>query len=282
LDGIGAVSQIKAARIRQSTKLIRRGKVFSLAQKYEQGMPTVSFHGPFLYTTYRTVDYCLKTFKEYENKLGSTVCRYELSDHTGTHIDSLNHATIGYKTYGDTDIRTISTIYGTSRFGIDEMPPVVGRGLLLDFPRYFGVEMLEDSKEITVTEIEEVLSKQGLSVEVGDVVLFYTGRCKLWMNDNQKYLQHNPGPGKEAAMWLVKRKVSLTGADNSSFEVEKPNSKELYPCHQILITNGGVRLMENLRLDELAKAKEYEFMFVVTPLKFKGGAGSPIAPIAVV
>jgi len=36
-----------------------------------------------------------------------------------------------------------------------------------------------------------------------------------------------------------------------------------------------------MKLDELAREKIKDFFFVCTPLKLKGGAGSPVAPIAV-
>jgi kynurenine formamidase len=43
----------------------------------------------------------------------------------------------------------------------------------------------------------------------------------------------------------------------------------------------GVFLVEILRLDELAAAGVREFLFVCLPLKFRGGTGSWVRPIAV-
>jgi len=34
-------------------------------------------------------------------------------------------------------------------------------------------------------------------------------------------------------------------------------------------------------MEELAAARVYEFLFVATPLKIRGGTGSPIRPLAV-
>jgi len=39
--------------------------------------------------------------------------------------------------------------------------------------------------------------------------------------------------------------------------------------------------MEMLNLEELAREKVYRFLFIVFPLKIRGGTGSPIRPIAV-
>ena len=43
----------------------------------------------------------------------------------------------------------------------------------------------------------------------------------------------------------------------------------------------GIHLLENLRLDQLAASRAYEFALVVEPLKIKGGTGSTVAPIAI-
>ena len=43
----------------------------------------------------------------------------------------------------------------------------------------------------------------------------------------------------------------------------------------------GIFLLENLRLDELAAARAYEFALMVQPLKLVGGTGSTVAPTAI-
>ncbi len=278
---VGALSMVTEETLLSALKCVSRGKVVSLAQTYEIEMPTVGFHGPFFYSTFRTYEQTIKQFKQYENRLGSLVCRYELSDHTGTHVDSLNHASAKFELYGGVDAREVLTETGTTRLGINTMPPVVTRGVLLDFPRFKGTEMLDFSYEITVADIESLVRREEIDVRAGDALLFYTGRCKLWMKDNARYLSNAPGPGMEAAKWISKKGIAITGADTSSFEVEPKDSKLLFPSHQILIKQNGIHLIENMKLDELAETGVKEFLFICAPLKFKGGAGSPVAPIAV-
>jgi kynurenine formamidase len=48
----------------------------------------------------------------------------------------------------------------------------------------------------------------------------------------------------------------------------------------MLVVN-GIHLLENLKLDEVAASRTYEFAFVIQPLKIQGGTGSTVAPIAV-
>jgi kynurenine formamidase len=43
----------------------------------------------------------------------------------------------------------------------------------------------------------------------------------------------------------------------------------------------GIHLLENMKLDQLAAQRAYEFAFVMQPLKVKGGSGSTVAPAAI-
>ena len=283
IDERGALSIKTPNVVLSSISCVIQGRVLSLGQTLSTDMPTVWFHGPFFYSTFRRVDTCLKMFgKDFDNKLGSMVCRYELSDHSGTHVDSLNHATVGHELYGGLDVRDITTTdHGTDKLGIDTMPPVFTRGILLDFPELFGVDMLEPSFEIRAEHIEQLIKKEKIKFRPGDAALFYTGYSKMWARNNSKYLEYNPGPGESAARWLVRHKIAITGSDTSSYEVERKKTRKLYPCHQILIKENGVHLVENLKLDDLAHARVKEFLFILSPLRFKGGAGSPVSPVAV-
>jgi kynurenine formamidase len=74
----------------------------------------------------------------------------------------------------------------------------------------------------------------------------------------------------------------LLGSDNWPVEVAPNPDKELsLPIHQIALNVNGVHLLENLKLDELAAKKVYEFAFVMQPLKMKGFSGSTGAPTAI-
>ncbi len=278
---LGALSFIDDGKRISAAGLVKKGKITSLGQEYRNDMPQIWFHGPFFSYTYRDVEYTLKKFKSYPNHLGSTICRYELSDHSGTHIDGLNHASRDYLVYGDLDIRDISGDVGTNTLGIESMPPVFTRGIMLDFTKFFGTDILDPGYEITVKDVEEATEHYKLELKPGDGLFFHTGYGKLWINDNEKYMGASPGPGEEVAIWMVKNKVSITGTDTSSYDVTRPTDKLLFPCHQILIRDAGVHLVENMRLEELSSEGVNEFLFICAPLKLKGGAGSPVSPLAV-
>jgi kynurenine formamidase len=43
----------------------------------------------------------------------------------------------------------------------------------------------------------------------------------------------------------------------------------------------GIFNLENMQFDELVADGVNEFLFIVTPIQFKGAAGSPARPIAI-
>lgn len=264
-------------------RLAKTGRVFSLAHTLEDGMPVNWFHQDFIYSTYRSAPEMLEFFSRTfanSNRITFTNLRMEMSDHTGTHIDGLNHAAIGNEFYNGVDTRKVTTARGTKKLGIETMPPLLSRGVLLDMT----LNRRYDRREaITVADCHRVLAKEGASVKEGDTVLLYTGWERFWKADNQKFLASMPGIGVEAAEWLASRRVVAVGSDTQSVEIEpNENPSEDGVVHQILITKNGIHLIENLKLGELAGAKAYEFLFVCLPLKIRGGTGSPIHPIAVV
>ena len=100
--------------------------------------------------------------------------------------------------------------------------------------------------------------------------------------DNARYVKSCPGIGVAAANWLVQQDPMLVGADNWPVEVApNPDPQISLPVHQIMLVVNGIHLLENLKLDELAAKRVYEFAFVMQPLRMQGFSGSTVAPIAV-
>ena len=88
--------------------------------------------------------------------------------------------------------------------------------------------------------------------------------------------------GVAASEWLAAQGPILVGADTGPVEVSPNPDKQLsLPTHQIMLVVNGIHLLENLKLDELAGKRVYEFALIVEPLKIQGGTGSSVAPIAI-
>jgi kynurenine formamidase len=100
------------------------------------------------------------------------------------------------------------------------------------------------------------------------------------MVDNTLFMSGEPGIGLAAGRF--QKQVALVGSDNWGIDVVPNRDPELiHPVHQLLITQNGVYLLENLDTSALARDKVYEFAFFFAPLRMKGATGSPGNPIAV-
>src|SRR5207237_8719309 len=96
----------------------------------------------------------------------------------------------------------LGTECGWTKYGAETIPPIIGRGILLDAAGLHGVERLEDGYEVTVEDARRCLERAKLTVEQGDVVLVRTGKIQQYGHDNQAFQAGEPGPGVDAARWL--------------------------------------------------------------------------------
>jgi kynurenine formamidase len=211
---------------------------------------------------------------------GIIVC----AEHTGTHIDALCHQSDALVLYGGVKVdNSVQTARGFKRHGVEEIPPILAPGVLLDVAASRGVDEIEARYAVTADDLRACCDRQSVAVEPGNVALVRTGNARHWQ-DPERYLA---GPGMEASAsyWLAERRVLAVGADNMAWDVPGLRDPELgclNPGHLILLARYGIYIIENLALEELAAARAYLFDFVCTPLKFVGATGSPVRPLAVV
>jgi kynurenine formamidase len=165
---------------------------------------------------------------------------------------------------------------------------IVGRGVLLDIPRFRGVDRLENGEIITSAELQNCADKQGVEIRPGDILLTRTG-WMLGTKDNAAALRDihgEPGIGLEAVPWLHEKQVAVIAADNIAVEVAPgPEEGATLPAHCVLIRDLGMTLGEWFWLDDLAEdcAQDgvYEFLFTGAPLKFERAVGSPVNPLVI-
>jgi kynurenine formamidase len=200
----------------------------------------------------------------------------------GTQFDGFAHQTIENSLYNCFKLDEIATRTGFTKLGIENVGALITRGVLIDVAALKGVDMLADSYEITVADLQQALQRQSLTVQPGDAVIIHTGWGKLWARDNARFMKGCPGIGVAAAEWLARQDPMLVGSDNSPVEISpNPDPQISLPVHQIMLVINGIHLLENLKLDELASKRVHEFAFVLQPLKLKGATGSTVAPIAI-
>ncbi|MEO6142858.1 MAG: cyclase family protein [Dermatophilaceae bacterium] len=287
-DEAGALNEITPAKVIEAVGLVRTGVVHDLAHVLHENIP--AFPGR-TFRQHLTTNAHQVNRRRHDagpegwgrNNINWVVEQVTATQQMGTHMDALNHLQVGDRTYNGYRLADIVEEHGTNKLGVDSLPQVVTRGLMLDIAAVRGQERLEPGDVITPADAEAALSADGLQVRPGDAVLFHTGWGSWWDVDNDRYSAGEPGPGMDLARWLVSHRVALTGCDTWSYgPVPSEDPAEPFVVPQMLNTHHGVVVVENLRLAGLAAAAVHEFMLVISHAKLRGATGAWIAPLAIV
>jgi kynurenine formamidase len=287
-DQAGALNEITPAEVLEAVRLVRQGRVYDLAHVLDQDIP--AFPGR-TFRQYLTTNYHQINRRHPDagpaglghNSVNWIVEQVTATQQMGTHMDGLNHLQMGDRTYNGFLLADIVEDHGTNRLGIETLPQVVTRGLLLDVAASRGGERLQPGDVITVTDAENVLAATGQHVRPGDAVFFHTGWGSLWGSDNERYASGEPGPGRALGEWLADHRVALTGCDTWSFGPYPPeNHCEPFAVPQALNVRHGVVVVENLRLDQIAREGLREFLLVISHAKLRGATGAWVAPLAII
>lgn len=290
---IGPAGRLPAASVVQAAELVRTGRMYSLAATRYPGMPLFPGHPPFQVLNFRTPRGIRVTGAQpwgpvNDAGLGYMAEYVMATSHSGAHVDALAHMTVGEDAgwYGGGNADAHLTDGGPMHGDASVLPPLFTRGVLLDAAAHRGVPCLDKGSPVDAAELEAIACHQGVEVRPWDVVLIRTGYMGLWPDVEQMAAHKTPGPDLSAAQWLLERGVIATGTDTETYEVQpapalgEPANPQ--PVHTLLLIENGVYLMESLDLEDLARDKVYEFLFVALPLKIRGATGSMIDPLAVI
>lgn len=286
-DQIGTLNEITPAVVAAAAKLARTGTVLDLGRVLDEDTP--KFPGRYWhqavdasphFTNPRRSDAVGKGWGR--NQINWITEVQSGTFQVGTQLDSIGHIQIGDRFYNGWTVNEVVEPWGLNRFGMETVPPIVTRGVLVDMAAYKGVERLDKGYVVTVADLEGALAKQGVEIRAGDAVLFHTGWGGLWGRDNAEFLSGEPGPGLALVQHLYDKRIAITGADTWSYGPvpgEDPQRPFLVP--QTMYVKMGLFGLENLATEELAKRKVYEFLFVVTHARTRGSTAAVIAPAAI-
>jgi kynurenine formamidase len=257
-------------------------RVYDLEQPRFFGMPIHPAHRPgYHYALHRRHG---DTYRpEAHGPRSSASGVLTMMEHSGTHIDALAHQACGLKLFGGVPVEGVETPAGFTRLGVETVPPLLGRGVLLDVAGWKGQSPLPRRYGIGADDLGGCAAAQGTEVRAGDVLLVRTGYAVLW-HDEPAYLEA-AGVSRSGTLWAAERGVVAVGADNMAWDVpdeRDPESGATLFAHLYLLPQKGVYILENLNLEGLARDRCYAFGFVGIPLKLQGATGSPLRPLALV
>lgn len=259
---------------------LQSARVYDLEQPRFAGMPIHPSHRPgYHYALHRRHGDTRETHGPRSSASGMVT----MMEHSGTHIDALCHQACHLHMYGNIAVEGAETPAGFTRLGVETVPPLLCRGVLLDVAAWMNEERVPPNYSISADELQACAAAQNVEVQRGDVLVVRTGYASLW-NDEATYLEA-AGVAKSGTLWAAERGVVAVGADNMAWDLPEerdPETGGTLFAHVYLLPQKGIYIIENLNLEELSRDRQYVFAFVGVPMKLKGATGSPLRPLALV
>ena len=279
-DQIGNLNYLTPAKTLAATKLVTQGKAYRLGIETNKDTPA------FPPRTFSIT--IVQPGQNAGGSLGPTKTTYNDDIIAGwvgigSQLDGLGHIGIDNLYYNCNKSVDFAATDGLKKLGIENVPAIATRGVLLDMAGYFNTDIVKEGTAFNRAEIEGAMKRQGVaSIDRGDVVLFHTGWIKLIGKDNKRYGSVEPGLGVEGAKYLASREVAMVGADTWGLEVI-PFEKDagVFEVHQILLPLNGIFILENMNTEEMVKDKAWEFLFTLGPSRITGAVQAIINPIAI-
>jgi kynurenine formamidase len=279
-DQIGNLNYVTPAKTLAATKLVTTGKAYRLGietNKNTPAYPPRSF-GITVVQPGQTGGVTLGPSKTtYNDDIISGWVGI------GSQIDGLGHIGVDHVYYNCNKAADFAKVDGLTKLGIENVPAVATRAVLLDMTGYFNSNPVKEGTAFNRAEIEGAMKRQGVaSIEKGDVVLFYTGWGKLIGKENKRYNDGEPGLGVEGAKYLASLGVAMVGSDSWALEVI-PFEKNagVFEVHQILLALNGIHILENMNTEEMVKDKAWESLFTLGPSRITGAVQAIVNPIAI-
>lgn len=279
-DQIGAANRVTPERTAAAAKLVKKGISHPLGIVIEPGMPAY----PPRYTQLQVV----QPNQQFNADLG---VGWEVSSNddvlqmwlgTGPQLDGLGHMGEAGEFYNCNQGKDFSIITGLTKLDISGIPPMVGRGVMIDIAKQMGVDSLQAGQPITSDDIKAAMKSQGLTVGEGDVVLLHTGYTDATLKQNPSLWAGSiPGITNEASVFLAGLKPMAVGADTWGLGAVPPRAGDkIFYDHVVLLKQHGIYILETMNTGRLADEGVHEFMFVLGQARLKGAVQMIINPVA--
>jgi kynurenine formamidase len=293
-DQTGATNRITPAVTKAAAVEIQTGKVVTMSYPLTDGIP---LFGSRFTKTILTATTLAPGGSLGENELTYMEDTWLSQSHVGTHLDGMGH--IGRKDcyYNQTPMGKFINQNNMTKLGLEHLKSFATRGVVVDMVKVFQAAgkfkgntackkpCLDKGTLITAADIQAGLKMYNVTLREGDIVVIHTGWGDLFEQfpaQNAVFNGGEPGIGKDAAAWLISQKVVAVGADTWGVEVIPGESpKEAFIVHNMLLTDNGIHIIENVRTDliaaEAAATGRATFFFNMTVPKAVGLTGNFVA-----
>ena len=279
-DEVGNANLITAQSVLAASKLVKTGKTYSLGITIDASTPAFPPRGLMLQVVQPNqqmgrVAFPNATYNDdvFQGWFG-----------IGPQIDGLGHiGAPGGIYYNCNDAKDFAFLTGLTKLGIEKIPPIVARGIVLDMAGHFDVEYMEAGASFGVDDVRAVEEKQGTPVREGDVVLFHTGWTEAKLTaEPEAWVAAEPGQTEEVASYLASKNVVAVGADTWGLDVvPPPDPTRPFQGHVILLQENGIYILETMNTGPLVRDEAFEFLFVLGQAKVRGAVQMIINPVAI-
>ena len=278
-DEVGNANLITADSVLKAADLIKTGKVYSLGITIGADTPAFPPRGLSLTVVQPNQQEGARPF-------GSMTYNDDIFTGwlgIGPQLDGLGHLGADGEYYNCNQASDFAKITGLTRLGIEKVPPIVARGIVLDMAGHFEAEYLEAGQHFSVEDVKAVEERQGTPVREGDVVLFHTGWTEAKMqSDPPAWAAGGPGISEEVAEYLASSNVVAAGADTWGLDVVPAQHPERpFQGHVILLKKNGIYILETMNTGPLVRDGAFEFLFVLGQAKLRGAVQMIINPVAI-
>jgi len=264
-DQTGATNRVTPAVVKAAAGEIQEGKVIALSFPLVDGVP---LFGSRFTKTVLTATSLAPGGALGENQLTYMEDTWLSQSHVGTHLDGMGH--IGRKDcyYNQTAMGKYINQNNMTRLGLEHLKSFATRGVVVDMVKVYQAAgklksnptcrtpCLDKGTVISAADIQAGLKMYNVTLREGDILIIHTGWGDLFSQYPAKNAEYNggePGLGKDAGKYLVDQKIVAVGCDTWACEVipgEDP--KEAFVVHQMLLTDAGIHIIENVRTDLIA------------------------------
>lgn len=208
-----------------------------------------------------------ETWEEFAERIGAAALgapwltasyRVELSDHVGTHMDSLRHL-------------------NDDKPGPEAIPLeyCYGDGVVLDF-RHKGV-----GEGISAAEVQGALHAIDYQLKPLDIVLIMTGAGAY--QQEERYLTDQSGMTREATLWLIDQGIKLMGIDAITFDPPVAamfERRQFWEAHMVMREREYYHLENLTNLDQIGRP--FGFTLSVFPIKWVNTTAAPVRAVAII
>src|SRR6267142_4324541 len=293
-DQTGATNRVTAAVTKAAAAEIQEGKVIALSYPLTDGIP---LFGSRFTKTILTATTLAPGGALGENQLTYMEDTWLSQSHVGTHLDGMGHIGRGDCYFNQNAMGKFINQNYMTKLGLEHLKSFATRGVIVDMVKVFQAAgkfkgnsackkpCLDKGTLITSADLQAGLKMYNVTLREADIVIIHTGWGDLFEQypaQNALYNSGEPGIGKEAAAWLASQKVVAVGTDTWVVEViPGENPKEAFAVHNILLTDNGIHIIENVRTDliaaEAAATKRATFFVNMTVPKGVGMTGNFVA-----